>query len=82
MYLVLIAFLWLLLEFIYFLFHLKPLNNNEIQNLLVRGRLIKYYEAYSPVFLPANAKIDYIITQNNISEFKNYKLHRELGFFH
>lgn len=55
---------------------------NWIDFVCERGRFIKYYEAYSPSFLPANAKIDYIITQNNISKFKNYKLHRELGFFH
>ena len=41
-----------------------------------------FLASYLAHFLTGNAKPESIIAQNNISKFKNYKLHRELGFFH
>lgn len=55
---------------------------NWLDFVCERGRFIKYYEVYSQNFLPACAKIESIMAQNNISKLRNYKLHRELGFFH
>lgn len=55
---------------------------NWIDFVCERGQFIKFFESYSPNYVPSIAKIEHIIAQNNISKFKNYRLHRELGFFH
>lgn len=47
-----------------------------------RGNFIKFFEKYSPAFTPKIASSEYIQTENNLSQFKNYKLHRELGLLH
>lgn len=55
---------------------------NWLDFVCERGNFIKFFEQYSPVFIPKVARSEYIQTENNISKFKNYKLHRELGLFH
>lgn len=55
---------------------------NWLDFVCERGKFIKFYEKYSPNFLPDCAKIENIASKNNISKFNNYKLHRELGIFH
>ena len=55
---------------------------NWLDFVCERGRFIKFYEQYSPSFSPGNAQIEQIRAENNVSEFGNYILHRELGLFH
>lgn len=57
-------------------------NYNWIDFVCERGRFLKFFECYSKNFTPKCAKIENIINENDISIFKNYKLHRELGIFH
>lgn len=55
---------------------------NWLDFVCERGNFIKFYEQYSKNFIPQKAKHEYIKSENDISKFKNYKLHRELGLFH
>lgn len=55
---------------------------NWLDFVCERGNFIKFFEQYSPSFVPKNASSEHIQTENNISQIKNYKLHRELGLFH
>lgn len=55
---------------------------NWLDFVCERGNFIKFFEQYSPAFTPDVAKNEYIQAENNISPFKNYKLHRELGLLH
>ncbi len=55
---------------------------NWLDFVCERGNFIKFFEQYSPSFIPKVASNEYIQTENNISQLKNYKLHRELGVFH
>lgn len=55
---------------------------NWLDFVCERGNFIKFFEQYSPAFIPEYAKTERIREENNLTKFKNYKLHRELGFFH
>jgi len=55
---------------------------NWLDFVCERGNFIKYFEQYSPAFSPKAAQIEQIRLENNISKFRNYVLHRELGLFH
>lgn len=55
---------------------------NWLDFVCERGNFIKFYEQYSTNFIPPKAKRDYINSENGLTKFKNYKLHRELGLFH
>ena len=55
---------------------------NWLDFVCERGNFIKFYEQYSKSFIPQQARTEHIESENGISKFKNYKLHRELGFFH
>lgn len=55
---------------------------NWLDFVCERGSFIKFFEQYSPAFIPKIASHEHIRTENNTSRFKNYKLHRELGLFH
>ena len=47
-----------------------------------RGRFKEYYRSFPTNFSYGKASLDAIRSENGQSIFKNYKLHRELGFFH
>jgi len=55
---------------------------NWLDFVCERGNFIKFYEQYSKKFVPQQARTENIESENGISKFKNYKLHRELGLFH
>lgn len=63
--------------------YFSAIANNDGMNWLdfvcERGNFLLFYESYSREFTPENAKFEHIRMQNCLSEFSNYKLHRELG---